>query len=80
MSRQEQTGPGLNLGTRILTLAFGLTTLWLTGVDGFGIQRVLKVRGVVVLDHLDTGRAVVGYLIDVCAFHEVHADIRVTLL
>jgi hypothetical protein len=34
------------------------------------------VRRVVFLDHLHAGAAVLGDLIDVCAFHQAQADIR----
>jgi hypothetical protein len=46
-------------------------------VDGGRIERVLDVRRVEFLDHLDAGAAVLGDLVDVGAFHETHADIGV---
>jgi len=46
-------------------------------VDGGGVERVLDMRGVEFLDHLDAGAAVLGDLVYVGAFHEAHADIGV---
>ena len=46
-------------------------------VDRRRVQVRLDVRGVVFLDHLDACPAVLRHLIDVCAFHEPHADVGV---
>lgn len=44
-------------------------------VDGLGIQRVLEMHGVVLLDHLYACPAVLGDLVDVGTFHQAEADI-----
>src|ERR1700691_4808901 len=46
-------------------------------VDRGGIEAVLEVGGVVFLDHLDAGAAVLRDLINVRAFHETQADVGV---
>src|ERR1700730_11349609 len=46
-------------------------------VDRGGVEGVLQVGGVVFLDHLDTGAAVLRNLIYVRAFHETQADVGV---
>jgi len=46
-----------------------------TNIYGGSIDRVLQVRGVEFLDHLDGGAAVLGDLVDVGAFHQPQADI-----
>src|ERR1019366_2127517 len=51
--------------------------LRLKHVDRRSVERVFEVHGVVLLDHLDTGAAVLRDLIDVGAFHKAHADIGV---
>jgi len=47
-------------------------------VDGGGVDRVLDVSGIVLLDHLDTGPAILRDLIDIRPFHQAQADIGVT--
>jgi hypothetical protein len=38
---------------------------WSPDVDGLGVQHVLEMRGMVLLNHLDAGAAVLGDLVDV---------------
>lgn len=44
-------------------------------IDRSSVERSLDVRGVVFLDHLDTGGAVLGDLVDVCTLHQPQADV-----
>ena len=46
-------------------------------VDRGGVEAGLDVRGIVFLDHLDAGAAVLGDLVDVRPFHQAQADIGV---
>src|SRR5271157_1520928 len=46
-------------------------------VDRGGVETVLRVGGVIFLDHLDAGAAVLRDLINVRAFHETQADVGV---
>jgi hypothetical protein len=46
-------------------------------VDGLGIQRVLEVHGIVLLDHLHADPAVFRNLVDVGTFKQAQADIDV---
>src|SRR5258708_36409105 len=59
---------------RRLVLLFGFRTPY---VDRGGVEAVLEVGGVVFLDHLDAGAAVLRDLINVRAFHETKADVGV---
>src|SRR5882672_5740175 len=52
--------------------------LWLAYVDGCGIQRVLDVRGVKLLDHFDAGATVLRDLINVGSLHQAHTDVGVS--
>src|ERR1051325_2461380 len=64
----------------MLTTAWGVRPLddpLSPHVDGGGIQRVLEVHGVVLLDHLDAGAAVLGDLVDVAALQQPEAHVRV---
>ena len=56
---------------------FLLFCLWPHDVDGGGIELGLDMGGVVLLDHLDTGAAVFGDLVDVGTFHQAETYIRV---
>src|ERR1035437_7171919 len=64
-----------------LLLLFGgrLVLPWLLppDVDRGGVETVLEVGGVVFLDHLNAGAAVLRDLINVRAFHETQADVGV---
>ena len=46
-------------------------------VDRRSVKPVLDVRGVMLLDHLHAGTAVLGDLVDVCALHQPKADVSV---
>ncbi len=56
-----------------------LRLLWLSPYDliAAASRLVLDVRGVVFLDHLNAGAAVLGDLVDVRTFHQAQADIGV---
>ena len=49
----------------------------LAHVDRGGVERVLEVRSVELLDHLDARAAVLRDLVDVGAFEEAEADVGV---
>ena len=57
-----------------LLLRLGLTP----DVHGGGADARRNVRGIILLDHLDAGPAVLGDLIDVRTFHEPEADVGMT--
>src|SRR5712691_5159750 len=57
---------------------FLLFCLWPHDVDGGGIELGLDMGGIVLLDHLDTGTAVFGDLIDVGTFHQAQTNICVS--
>src|SRR5260370_38107835 len=46
-------------------------------IDRRGVDRVLDMHGIELLDHLDAGAAVLGDLIDVRPFHQSEADVGV---
>tara|TARA_E500000318_G_scaffold107742_1_gene117463 strand:+ start:343 stop:624 length:282 start_codon:yes stop_codon:yes gene_type:complete len=48
---------------------------WSKAIHSLRPYRRANVRSIELLDHLDAGSAVLGDLIDVCAFHEAEADI-----
>jgi len=49
----------------------------LTNIDSRGVERILEMDRVVLLNHLDAGTAVFCDLIDVGAFHQAHTDVGV---
>ena len=49
----------------------------LADIDRRGVEARFDVGGVVFLDHLDAGAAVLGDLVDVRAFHQAQADVGV---
>ena len=51
--------------------------LCLADIDGRCIERILEMDRIVLLDHLNAGAAVLGYLVDIGTFHEAHADIGI---
>src|SRR5271157_442851 len=61
----------------IFRLVFVSFWLWPHDVDRGGVKLRLNMRRVILLDHLDAGAAVFGDLVDVGAFHQAQADIRV---
>ena len=44
-------------------------------IDRRGVERVLDMRRIVLLDHFNAGAAVFGDLVDVGSFHEPHANV-----
>ncbi len=55
-----------------------LARLRLPDIDGGSIKRVLQVRRIKLLDHLDAGAAIFGDLLDIGAFHEAQTNVGVT--
>ena len=72
---------GLCLALCGLANRFSDGFLWsgssLAHINGGGVQRILDMRGVVILDHLDAGAAVFGDLVDVRPLHQAEADVGV---
>ncbi len=55
----------------------GAPGLVLAHIDQGRIDHIFEVRRVVLLDHLDTGAAVFGDLIDISAFQQAETNIAV---
>lgn len=49
--------------------------LGLANVDRSRVEGVLEMNGVELFDHLDAGPAVLGYLVDIRAFHQAETNV-----